>query len=123
VFLNRRETRSCRRCGNIVSPRDTALAAVFRPGLLLAAEVALDPRDGDQRPNGGPDEGKGPTQLCTRRQFWNQPISSIQFEITYRESDGLGDGENYGGDGGRTDDRSSAPETIHLEQHSSEVGA
>lgn len=44
-------------------------------------------------------------------------------EITHGKSNGLRDGEDYGGDGGGTNDGSSAPETVHLEEHSSEIGA
>lgn len=64
MLLNGRETRLCCRCSNIVGPRDTTLATVLGPGLLFAAEVALYPRDGDQRPDTRPDKGKGPAKLC-----------------------------------------------------------
>lgn len=63
MLLNRRETRLCCRCSDIVGPRDTTLATVLGPGLLFAAEVTLHPRDGDQRPDSRPGKGKAPAKL------------------------------------------------------------
>jgi hypothetical protein len=42
---------------------DAALSAIFRPGLLLATQIALHPRDGDQGPDSGPCERERPAKL------------------------------------------------------------
>lgn len=56
IFLDRSEPRpGCRR-SDIIIEGDASLDATFSPGFLLAAEVTLDPRDGDAGPDKSPGE-------------------------------------------------------------------
>lgn len=51
------------RCSDVVGEGRFVLQAMLMPELLLSTQIALYPGDGDQGPDGGPDEWKGPSQL------------------------------------------------------------
>lgn len=56
MFVYRLESSPISRRANIIRIGNTSLAAVFSPCFLLATEITLDPRDGDERPDAGPNE-------------------------------------------------------------------
>lgn len=119
--LNGFETGTRCRCIGVVGIPDASVKAAFLPGLLFAAQITLDPWNGNYCPHARPGERKAPSQLL-RINFLPETSESEQRE-TYCVRDGLRDGKDDGSNGGGANDGAAGPEAIHHKEHPPEIGA